>query len=103
MKRYVIKPTDGPEIRFAGRVVAEYDCCDEPIAASGRWLVLRLYRTSSGKFVCEKIEHTTLEGERDFVHTEVTDTLAGVFGFFGGGWASMKLYRLAGLSYRLEV
>lgn len=58
---------------------------------------LALYKTEGGKFICERIDRTRWQGERDSHAAKVCTSDAEVFDFFGHSWLAKDLYSEAGL------
>jgi hypothetical protein len=84
---------NAPDIRFTGEHVAGGMTWSE----SARWIVLELYQTASGKYVCHQICRPEREGEQDRFSGKVCDTEAEVIEFFGHRWLAKELYEDAGI------
>lgn len=52
---------------------------------TGRWTELTLYKTKTGKFICEQIDHTQWQGDTDVHGGEVCENVDEVIEFFGNG------------------
>lgn len=63
----------------------------------GRWQILALYKTQGGKFICERINRTQWQGERDSHAAKVCTSNKEVIEFFGHSWLAKDLYSEAGL------
>lgn len=92
-----------PALEFYGECIASVSSSDDKAMGSmwsgetGRWTELALYKTTSGKYVCEQIGRTRWQGERDRFSAEVCDTLDQVRAFFGHRWLAKELYEDAGI------
>lgn len=62
-----------------------------------RWLELRLYKTKEGKFLCERKEISTVQGESTRESSKHASNEKEVIEFFGHGWVSKALYAEAGI------
>jgi hypothetical protein len=87
-----------PNITFTGERLVNTSSSQDRIdgdrwsGSTGRWTTLRLYRTTGGKFVAQRIGHTMWEGERTRYAAKVCETEDEVKGFFGMGWLAKDLY-----------
>ncbi len=94
---------NAPNIRFTGRRIGHASTHpDQAMGSSwsgetGRWTVLDLYRTTSGKYVCHQIGRTQWQGEQDRFSGKVCETEAEVIEFFGHRWLAKELYEDAGI------
>ncbi|MDV6345398.1 hypothetical protein [Nitrosomonas sp. Is37] len=68
-----------------------------------RWQELNLYRTKSGKFVCQRIYRTQRQGEQDVHEGEVCEDRSEVIKFFGDGWLAKELFEDAGIDASIDV
>lgn len=59
---------------------------------------MALYRTEGGKFICERINRTQWQGEKDSHHAKVCLNHGEVIDFFGHSWLAKDLYCEAGIS-----
>ena len=107
-EQFVVEPDDGPTLKFTGKLLAEASTTDDVTSlyfsgSTGRWTVLKLYQTKSGKFICERVEHNRL-------FPPITDTQACIFQdrafvtkFFGWGALAKKLYEEAGFDFSINL
>ncbi|MDA0790259.1 MAG: hypothetical protein O2780_12480 [Proteobacteria bacterium] len=109
MKTITLTIDNAPNIRFTGEKVAHASTHpDQAMGSSwsgetGRWTVLDLYRTTSGKYVCHQIGRTQWQGEQDRYSGKVCDTEAEIIEFFGHRWLAKELYESAGFEDVQEV
>ena len=106
--QFTLEVDGAPDLRFSGEKIA--GTSNSPDRASGdwsgetgRWTTLRLYRTAGGKYVCQRIDHTQWQGERDTHRAEVCDSLEAVRTFFGHGRLAKDLYFEAGIDAVREI
>lgn len=97
-----------PNLRFVGKLVAEMSSSPDQASSyysgsTGRYTILRLFRTRGGKFVAEKTGRTQWQGERDRINIAVCDDEKAVIEFFGHGWLAKDLYEEAGISDVTEI
>lgn len=102
MATYTIERTDDRPLRFNGELLAAVESSHNNAStsysgATGRWQELRLYRTTVGRYVCEQVDNTLWQGERDRTSATVVDTVDEVAAFFGQGWLAKDLYAEAGI------
>lgn len=93
MAQWVIARDGARDLRFNGEQLATV----QSEWTHGRRLTLALYRTDSGRYVCERIGSTQWQGEHDRHESAVCDTVQGVSEFFGFGHLSKLLYDAAGI------
>ncbi|MCB2403570.1 hypothetical protein [Rhizobium ruizarguesonis] len=103
-----VERDDAPDISFLGVRIAGASSSGnsanpEFSGSVGRRTLIRLYRTKAGKFVCERIERSNWQGERDQYDAHVCDNISEIFNFFGHGWLAKSLYAEAGISAVVEV
>ena len=108
MQTYVIARDNDTDLRFSGELLAsQSSSLDKESSASsgttGRWTELRLYRTQSGKYICEQVGRTQWQGERDCCKAAVAETQEKVIEFFGTGWLAKKLYEQAAIECVLDI
>lgn len=99
---------NAPDIRFNGELIASARSSSNNAHSNysgsvGRWMMLKLYRTAGGKFVCQSIGCTQWQGEKDRYKAAVCETEADVIEFFGHGWLAKDLYEEAGITDTIEV
>ena len=94
-KTVVVRDKD-TDIQFEGYLMAEVSSQDFNPGIK-RWAILALYCTRGGKYICEQIGCSTIEGETDRCSGHVADTIDDVVTYFGGGWLAKELYQAAGI------
>lgn len=102
MEEITLQSDNAPSLRFRGELLASTSSSNERSSSyysgtTGRWTTLRLYKTASGKFVCQSIGHTQWQGEHTRYKAVVCETEAEVIKFFGHGWLAKDLYDEAGI------
>lgn len=107
-KTVVVERAGDRDIRFVGELIAAASSSPDKSSnyhsgSTGRWSVLRLYRSRGGKLICEQIGKTQWIGEHDRCSGAVCDTEAEVIAFFGLGWLAKQLYEEAGIDYAEAV
>jgi hypothetical protein len=102
MEEIKVPKDEGKGARFTGELVSE--ACSSPnrmnrffSGSSGRWKVLRLYKTKGGKFVCQSIGCTQHQGEKDRYDFAVCESDAEVIEFFGHSDLAKEIYLAAGI------
>lgn len=108
MTDYVVQQDDGPSVAFNGKRIGEVSSSNNNAnpsysGSTGRWTILRLYRTRGGKFVCEKIGHSQWQGEKSRYSAAVCETEAEVTEFFKFGWLAKELYDDASIDTSINV
>lgn len=91
-------------IKFSGKLIGSASTSPETARSdysgqTGRWTVLRLYRTQAGKYVCEQIGKTRWQGEHNRYSGAVCETDQQVVEFFGLGWLAKELYDECDIDY----
>jgi len=97
MSAHEIQIDNEPNIRFEGELIAEVQS-DDSYIDRGRWKVFKLWRTPSGKFVCQTILRSSWGGESDGFCGKVCLNDASVIDFFGHSALAKRLYRQANIS-----
>lgn len=69
---------------------------------TGRWTVLKLYRTYSGKFLCYELTKTLWQSDLSRLKAETAKNHEQVIAFFGNGWLAKELYAEAGIDAAIE-
>jgi len=108
MEQITLSNPGAPDVRFTGKLVAKVSSSPDLASSyysgsTGRYTVLRLFRTRGGKFIAESTGVTQWQGERDRIKVKVCETEAEVIEFFGHGWLAKDLYEEAGISDVNEV
>jgi len=109
MDKFEIARNNGAALAFDGELLAQVSSSDNNASCSsysgqtGRWQVLALYKTQGGKFVCERINRTQWQGERDSHHAKVCTSNNEVIQFFGHSWLAKDLYSEAGITAAEKV
>lgn len=97
-KEYTINRDNGPDLKFVGEIIGESKSSSNNASGSsysgstGRWKELTLFKTKSGKFICQLVERTQWQGERDRFKAAVCETEKEVIDFFGYSWLAKELY-----------
>ena len=99
---------NAPDIRFKGELIAKTwsnanNSSSYYSGSVGRWMQLELYRTASGRFVCQSTGYTRWDGEQDRRKAAVCESESEVITFFGHGWLAKDLYEKAGITDTIEV
>lgn len=102
METITLPSDNAPSIRFKGERIARTSSSPDTAnsyysGTTGRFTILELYRTASGKYVCHSVGVTQWQGEHDRYKTAVCETVEGVINFFGHGWLAKDLYSDAGI------
>lgn len=103
METITLEIDNAPNIKFTGEMIGGVSSSpDQAMNSSwsgetGRWTILRLYKTKGGKYICHQIGKTQWQGERDRFSGKVCDTLEEVVEFFGQRWLAKELYCDAGM------
>ena len=97
MKTIIVERTDGKDIKFIGECIAAASSSDERAHPSysgsvGRSTALKLFVTQGGKYICQRIERTRWQGERNRYEGAVCNSHEEVIVFFGDGWLAKEIY-----------
>lgn len=109
MQEFQIDRDNGASLSFNGELLAKVSSSDNNASGSsysgqtGRWQVLALYKTEGGKLICERIDRTRWQGERDGHAAKVCTDHKQVIEFFGHGWLAKDLYDEAGINAAEKV
>lgn len=109
MEKFTVQRDNARDLSFTGELLAKVSSSPDTAMGSsysggtGRWQVLSLYRTKSGKFICQRIDKTQWQGERDSYSAAVCGDYNQVVDFFGGGWLAKDLYEEAGVIAQEEI
>ncbi len=102
MRKITVERDNAPDLIFEGEKIASATSQDRS-RETGRWTILRLYKTKSGKFVCHEIGATQWQGERERNRAGVFELESDVVGFFGYGWLAKELYGEAEINAVEEI
>lgn len=108
-KQYSIERDNAPALEFTGVKIASVESSDNNAVGSsysgstGRYQKLRLYKTRGGKFICEKIDITRWQGERNRHFAEVCATESEVISFFGQKWLAKEMYEEANIKNVMTI
>lgn len=102
METITVTRDNDSDIRFTGEEIASASS-HSPYDCSGRWTVLKLYRTKGGKYVCSEVGRTQWQGESDRYSGTVCETPAEVIKYFGHGRLAKEIYDEAGFEDVVEV
>lgn len=75
MQTFQVPRADNVDLVFDGVLLAEINSHD---GRRPRWTELRIYRTTDGRYVTERIGRTSVEGEHDRVFTNVYENPADI-------------------------
>lgn len=108
MEQITLSNPGAPDVRFIGKLVAQVSSSPDQASSyysgsTGRYTILRLFRTRGGKLVAEQTGRTQWQGERDRIKVAVCDDEKAVIEFFGHGWLAKDLYEEAGISDVTEI
>lgn len=109
MTEYSIERDNERALKFKGEILASAaSSANQAMGSSysgstGRWKELTLYKTQAGKFICEQVECTQWQGERNRHKGAVCDSVEQVIEFFGSGWLAKELYESAGIDASVRV
>ncbi len=98
METIILEVDNEPNIRFCGECIAAVESSDNQAAGrfysgrGGRWTRLKLFKTSSGKYVCHQVGVTCIKGERNRHSADVCESIEQVKDFFGHRWLAKELY-----------
>lgn len=90
------------DVRFHGESIAEvssYNPDDRP----SRWTDMILYRSTTGKYVCQVIGRTTNEGERTRYTVHVCSDENELIEKLGHGWLAKDLYDDVGIDHAIDI
>jgi hypothetical protein len=97
METYTIQRDMDKDLKFTGGMIASVSSA--PDQANRQYIneqiELSLYKTQAGAFVCGRVTHILLDGERDAYEAAVCNSEDAVISFFGTDWLAKKLYELA--------
>jgi len=108
MEKITLENDNAPDVAFTGEQVASVASSNNNASSyysgtTGRWTTLQLYKTKSGKYVCQSIGHTQWQGESTRYKVSICEDEAGVIAFFGHGWLAKHLYEEAGIVDAQEI
>lgn len=102
METIKVQRDNMPDLSFTGELIASVSSSANNASGSysgnvGRWTELYLYRTKSGKYVCQSIGCTQWQGEHARYSAEVCNEPSEVCEFFGSSWLAKELFEAADL------
>ncbi|MFK0572143.1 hypothetical protein [Endozoicomonas sp.] len=109
METITVRVDNQPDIRFIGECLGSTSSSSNNASGSnysgetGRWAELAVYKTKSGKYICEQIGRTQWQGEKDRFSGAVCETLADVQAFFGHRWLAKDLYNDAQIDSAIDI
>ena len=109
LNQHIVIVNNDLDIKFTGEVMATATSSANNSSGSahsgsvGRWTELQLYKTQSGKYICESIGRTQWQGERDIFNGAICTTVDEVIAFFGTGWLAKELYDSAKIDASVTV
>jgi hypothetical protein len=99
--QYTVQRDMDKDLKFTGRMIASVASTSDKTKGhwySGyvaEWTGLSLHQTQAGAFVCGRVTHIVLDGERDAYEAAVCNSQDAVIEFFGTDWLAKKLYEQA--------
>jgi hypothetical protein len=94
LETYIVRRDMDRDLKFTGRMIASVSTA--PDQANSRYINeqigLSLYKTRAGAFVCGRVTHILLDGERDAHEAAACNSQDAVIEFFGTDWLAKKLY-----------
>ncbi len=108
-EKILVERDNGRNLSFSGELIAKASSSDNRAMGSswsgetGRWQVLRLYKTARGKYVAQRINRTRWQGDRDTSEAVICENEGQVIEFFGYGWLAKDLYYSAGIDASVDV
>lgn len=107
-RKYTVTADKKPNFKFTGELIAKCNTSPESGAFNfsgdnGRWQVLALYKTNSNKFVCNRINGSMWQGEKEFSDAVVCENFDDVKKFFGQTWLAKELYDEADIDNFIEI
>lgn len=109
MEKYILKVDNVPNIGFTGELIASAASTEDKTLGrnysgeTGRWADLKLFKTTGGKYVCYKVDHTIWDCERDRRSAAICENHQEIIAFFGHRWLAKELYENAEIADTLEV
>jgi hypothetical protein len=109
MEKITVERDGDRNITFTGELIATASSSDDRAMGSsysgstGRWQVLRLYKSKSGQFVAQRINRTRWQGERDTYEAAVCSSHEEIIEFFGSGWLAKDLLEEAGIDAAVDL
>lgn len=96
------------DIKFSGGPIgyasnSDNNCRSDYSGQVGRWSEISLYRTTGGKYICERIDYTRWVGEKTGYAGAVCETDEQVVEFFGVGELAKQLYADAGIDCAVSI
>lgn len=104
MKTIIIERDGKRALKFDGELLADVSSTDSAFSVDfsgemGRWQTFLVYRSYTDKFICQRIDYTCWQGERDRFSAAAFSTLDEIHVFFGYGWLAKKLYAKLNLQF----
>ena len=99
MEQHTIHVTGERNIRFKGELIAE----DREKTSTGRFLDLKLYKTSGNNYVCVSKKITQWQGETDSTQAVLVKTKDEIMGFFGMSDLAKNIYFEANIDCSVDV
>lgn len=106
--KLTVERDDEPALTFTGVQIASARSFGDRghpdfSGSTGRWTVLKLYRTKGGKLVGARIERTQWQGEQDQHEGIVCETASEIVEFFGHSRLAKELYSEAEINTAIDV
>jgi len=108
MKLIKVCPTNERDLKFFGELVAltqnsPNSGMDDFSGSTGRYEVLKLYKTQAGKYVAEHQRVSQWSGERTVIKAKVCEKHDDIIGFFGFSDLAKEIYYDAEIETALNV
>lgn len=107
-ENWVVNRDGEPDLKFTGDMLASASSSANQASpdysgSTGRWVELKLFRTSGGNYVCSQVSKTQWQGEQDGYSGAVCKSIEEVFTFFGHGKLAKEIYADAGLDATVVI
>jgi hypothetical protein len=108
MTAFNVRRDNERDLKFAGEILGCASSTHDQnkpdySGQAGCWLDLYLYRTTTGKFVCEQIFNTLKGSAATLYSGALCENIEEVIKFFGVGWLAKELYDSANIDASIAV
>lgn len=109
MEKITVERDNDRNLVFTGELIAKVSSSDDRAMGSsysgetGRWQILKLYKSKSGKFIAQRISRTRWQGERDTYTAKVCSNHDEIVEFFGSGWLAKELFEEADVNADIDL
>lgn len=97
METITLDRDQAPDVRFTGEKVAHVSSFRQSGPGSQRWTELNLYKTKSGKWVCQEVGMSLWVGEETRYSVHIAETDKELVDSLGAGSLAKDLYYSAGI------